>query len=194
MSRLKRLCVQNVALRDELLALSNDLTSAKWRAEVKQRFGIWLSADSQVTRWRKWVFDILDQELLNDQMELRAERYRSENPGATAEEVRDDGIRYFMEKARANGDAKTFLLVLDRDQNERHGQTKAQIEERKVRVAETRIAQQSCELFLKWFNDKRAREIAESGLSNAEKIAALRKTYFADVDELEQSGAVQIPD
>jgi uncharacterized protein related to proFAR isomerase len=29
--------------------------------------------------------------------------------------------------------------------------------------------------------------------SNAEKIALLRKVYFADVDELERSGAVKLP-
>lgn len=56
-----------------------------------------------------------------------------------------------------------------------------------------KFAQETCELFLKWSKDARAREIAESNASNAEKIAQLRQTYFADVDELERSGSVQIP-
>jgi hypothetical protein len=35
---------------------------------------------------------------------------------------------------------------------------------------------------------------AREGLRyNAEKIARLRKAYFADVDELERSGAVKLP-
>lgn len=38
-----------------------------------------------------------------------------------------------------------------------------------------------------------AARIAGSNLSNAEKIAALRKAAFADVDALEASGAIQLP-
>lgn len=39
----------------------------------------------------------------------------------------------------------------------------------------------------------KADEINNSGMSNAAKIAAMRKAAFADVDELQASGAVQIP-
>jgi hypothetical protein len=39
----------------------------------------------------------------------------------------------------------------------------------------------------------RADAIAASDLSNKDKIAALRKAYFEDVDSMEQSGAVQLP-
>jgi hypothetical protein len=56
-----------------------------------------------------------------------------------------------------------------------------------------KFQQQTCELFLKWSKDAKAREIAESNVSNSEKIAQLRQTYFSDVDELERSGSVQIP-
>jgi hypothetical protein len=140
MGQLKRLCRQNTALRDELFKLSDEMKSAVWRAEVKKRFGFWLSADSQVTRWRRWVLDLMDQDLLNDQMELRAERFKSENPGASSEDVRQDGILYFMEQARARGDGKLFLSVLDRDQTERHGKTKAELERQKLQLAERRVA------------------------------------------------------
>lgn len=40
---------------------------------------------------------------------------------------------------------------------------------------------------------KQAEQIANSNLSNAEKIAALRKVAFADVDALEASGMVVLP-
>lgn len=39
----------------------------------------------------------------------------------------------------------------------------------------------------------KAREIADSNAPRAEKIAALRQAYFADVDELEKSGKVVLP-
>jgi hypothetical protein len=53
---------------------------------------------------------------------------------------------------------------------------------------------ETCEKILQATNDKRTQAIANSNISNAEKIAQLRQTYFADVDALEQSGAVQIPE
>jgi len=52
---------------------------------------------------------------------------------------------------------------------------------------------QSCELFLKWMQDKRALAIADGKTSNAEKIAALRREFFKDVDALEKSGQVELP-
>lgn len=175
MGKLKRLCRENPALRDELFALLQDgMKSAVWRAEVKKRFGVWFSADSQVTRWRAWVFDMMDQEILNDQMELRAERYRSENPGATPEEVRDDGIRYFMEQARARGDRKGFLDVATLDLMERTARTKAaqktkdqELAERRVKLLEEKARQADA-----------AKGILENkGLSDAQKRARMREVF-----------------
>lgn len=40
---------------------------------------------------------------------------------------------------------------------------------------------------------KRAEEINTSGLSHAEKIAAMRKAAFADVDALQAEGTIQLP-
>jgi hypothetical protein len=62
------------------------------------------------------------------------------------------------------------------------------------RLDREKFAVSTCELFLKWYAEARAREIAESGLSNAEKIARLRENYFADVDALEAAGTVKLPE
>jgi urocanate hydratase len=51
-----------------------------------------------------------------------------------------------------------------------------------------------CGRFLEWFQNAKAREIAEGAMSNAEKIALLRQELFADVDELEKSGEIVLPD
>lgn len=51
----------------------------------------------------------------------------------------------------------------------------------------------TCEKFLTWSKDERARAIAESTATNAEKIAQLRGIYFSDVDRLEESGEVELP-
>jgi hypothetical protein len=53
---------------------------------------------------------------------------------------------------------------------------------------------ESCGRFIKWVQNAKAREIAENSMSNAEKIALLRQALFADVDELERSGEIVLPD
>lgn len=55
--------------------------------------------------------------------------------------------------------------------------------ERTVALAEQQFQAKTCELFLKWFNDKRAVQIAESSGSNQVKIEELRKAFFGDDDE-----------
>lgn len=52
----------------------------------------------------------------------------------------------------------------------------------------------SCEKFIEWMNNAKAREIVEANIPNADKIAALRKTFFADVDALQASGKVVLPE
>jgi hypothetical protein len=53
---------------------------------------------------------------------------------------------------------------------------------------------ESCGRFLKWFQNAKAREIAENQMSNSEKIALMRQVVFGDVDELERSGEIVLPD
>lgn len=74
------------------------------------------------------------------------------------------------------------------------GQTKAELEHRKLDLQEQKFQVVVCEKFLEWFKDEKARGIAESSVGNAEKIEALRREYFKDVDALEQSGQVKLPE
>lgn len=74
------------------------------------------------------------------------------------------------------------------------GKTKAELEGRKLALSLEKFELECCTKFLAWFRDAKAREIAESNATNADKIARLRQTYFADVDELEKSGAVKLPE
>lgn len=62
-----------------------------------------------------------------------------------------------------------------------------------VRLQRDRIEVLTCGKFLEWLKDRRALEIAEGRGTNAAKIAALRQTFFADVDALEKSGEVKLP-
>ena len=66
-----------------------------------------------------------------------------------------------------------FMLVLKaRDQS---------ISEREIELAEKRFQRDTCELFLKWYADKRAKEIANAkGIGTNEKVDRLGKLIFGE--------------
>lgn len=67
------------------------------------------------------------------------------------------------------------------------------IQEQAGKRDERRLQDQTCQQFLAWYADRRAREIAESNAPTEEKIKRLRSEFFADVDALEKSGKVVLP-
>lgn len=94
------------------------------------------------------------------------------------------GLTMALAKLR---DSEAKLLVA------RTAKDKVRQKDEDLSLARENFALKAGTLFLRWFDDRRARDIAESGASNAEKIAALRQLYFADIDELEKAGEVQLP-
>jgi hypothetical protein len=84
------------------------------------------------------------------------------------------------------------------------GQTRFDLERLKLTQNEESLRQgrekiellklKACEAMLSAAVRRKAEEISNSNLSNAEKIAAMRKAAFADVDELEASGDVKLPE
>lgn len=63
----------------------------------------------------------------------------------------------------------------------------------KLRLDRLKIESAVLEKALTVAAQKRLAEIAASDLPRAEKIAAARQVYFADVDELEKAGGVKLP-
>jgi hypothetical protein len=87
-------------------------------------------------------------------------------------------------------------MLADADINRarlKNDRTKLEQSERDLRLREDKQQTDTCEKFLAWYSDKKAQTIAESNLTNAQKIAALRKAYFSDVDALEKAGSVHLP-
>lgn len=68
------------------------------------------------------------------------------------------------------------------------------LKEEQLKLSREKFEVECCEKLLELVGDAKAREIAESTSTNAEKIAQLRQLYFADVDAMEKSGAVQLPE
>lgn len=61
-------------------------------------------------------------------------------------------------------------------------------------VLREKFERESCGALLEWVRNAGWREIGEGPMTNSEKIALLRQALFADVDELEKSGEVVLPD
>lgn len=92
------------------------------------------------------------------------------------------GQRVFELEALKNKDASMFMGLRRLRQSE---------EDRSFEREKFR--RETCELFLKWYQDERARRIADSDAPKQDKIKALRDIYFEDVDAMEKSGEVQLP-
>ena len=125
------------------------------------------------------------------------EKLFGENPAPGLETIIKLIRVSIMQQATHAQDNPELLKLVDQLTNTviQHvsAQTKAAQKERELRLAEDKFQVTVCEKFLEWFKDAKAREIADSSVGNAEKIAQLRLEYFKDVDALQKSGKVVLP-
>jgi len=61
-------------------------------------------------------------------------------------------------------------------------------------LAREKFERESCGALLEWVRNAGGRGIGEGPITNSERIALLRQALFADVDELEKSGEVVLPE
>lgn len=99
----------------------------------------------------------------------------------------------FTRQAIAKGDPGTFVAMERLKLDKESAVFKGALERERLDLDRDKHEVQTCERFLKWYGVKKARSIAESDLSNADKIAKLRQTFFADVDEAAAAGKVVLP-
>lgn len=90
-----------------------------------------------------------------------------------------------VQAAKTKAQFQREIIDLRKETEQRH--------QEKLRFEREKWIAESCARILKAATDSRAREIAESNVSNEEKIRLLRQEYFKDVDELEKSGEVKLP-
>lgn len=110
------------------------------------------------------------------------EELKRNDPSVSQAQLELAGQMFFSALAIEQRDSLTWKRVQD-----------SKLKLGALQLGREKFQRETCELFLKWFADKTAKEIAEANIPNSEKIAALRKTFFADVDDLEKSGEVQLP-
>lgn len=157
-------------------------TQAQTRAYIQQAHGIKLHRDDQLNAFRDWELDQRAMDLEAERATEEERRLVLEHPDWTKDQVREDLLKRFYFRARARGDEKLGLATMREDRGLIQALT-----------GRDQFELMAAEKMLSGELRKRAEEINNSNLSNAEKIAAMRKAAFADVDELQRSGKVQIP-
>lgn len=113
----------------------------------------------------------------------RAEQFEKkllENPDFSPERAREAGQALFTMEAMASGDAATFVSLESLALAQRSAKTKYQLEREKLEVSKKRLQLVTCEKFLEWFKDERARQIADGSGTNAQKIEALGQAMFGE--------------
>lgn len=106
----------------------------------------WLREDGikatprMLSEFLSWYGARQDLQETGDLLETFEEFTRKRNPDWSAEKVRDVAVQFFMAHTAAKRDVNKFVSIATLDQNERFGRTKAKLDERKVSVAEGRLA------------------------------------------------------
>ena len=161
--------------------------------------GLKVSVD-QLSKFLSWY--LLQEQFRQDEetTETLLEQLKREVPDLSDEKLDELGQRTFSLLAIRRQDPETFLSV-------RSAKFKAELEKQKLALRRQTEARQeralqfeinkhldmAAEKMLDAAMRKKAEEIATSGMSQKEQIAAMRKAAFSDVDALQQSGKVVIP-
>ena len=102
------------------------------------------------------------------------------DPSMAPEKVREMGQAIFTLEAVDAGDAATFVNLESLKLAQDSARTKADLEKQKISISRQRLQLLTCEKFLEWFSDAKAREIAEGSGSRSEKIDALGRAMFQE--------------
>jgi DNA uptake protein ComE-like DNA-binding protein len=121
------------------------------------------------------------------------EAVRAEFPNASAEKLAAVGQIGFLARAIAEQSQEKYVQLQQLDLDQRSAETRAKFKREEIDLKRTQFEMEIAEKMLDEALLRKAQEIAGSGMSQAAKIAAMRKAAFADVDALEASGKIEIP-
>jgi hypothetical protein len=149
----------------------------------------WLKSDGfstslgALSEFQSWY--VLRQQLARNESTVAQvlEDLKSSNPALSQQELDVAGQLFFSALAIQEKDSLTWKRIKD-------AHTKSEA----LKLAREEFEYQTCEKILKAVHDKETNRIVELNIPNEEKIRLLRKHHFADVDELEKSGAVKLPE
>lgn len=128
------------------------------------------------------------------------EQLKVEVPGLSESQIDEIGQRTFSLLTLADQDLDGFVKIrtarsvgeIEKAKLELRRQAEVRQSE-KLQFEKRKWVEESCGKILAAATDAKTREIAAMQVPNEEKIRLLRQHWFSDVDELEQSGQVEIP-
>lgn len=136
---------------------------------------LWLREDG-VQSSAAALSEFLSWYLLRDQLrknestvETVLEQLRGARPDLTESDLFSAGQSFFSALAIEQRDALSWKRVQD-----------VKVKTEALKLLEKKFQRETCELFLTWSADKRAREVAASGASSAEKIERLGELMFGE--------------
>lgn len=108
--------------------------------------------------------------------DLVLQRMREARPDISPDELHAFGQRFFSEQAIALQDPKSWYLI----QRAHRDKEKVALKETELDLAKAKFRRETAELFLAWYADQRARDVAASGASQADKIERLGELMFGE--------------
>jgi hypothetical protein len=107
--------------------------------QIELDFGVNCSL-SALRSFRQWQYTQMRWESRNELLEQFEKLCAQKNPAMSREKVRDLGITVFLAEELANKDRKGFVDVAHLSLAEETGKTKAANEQKKIQIAERRVA------------------------------------------------------
>jgi hypothetical protein len=120
-------------------------------------------------------FQIAEQDSLN-----LVELLRQKRPAMSEAERQEWANDFFQVQAIKDNDPDTFLAFSSARFKAELEKEKLRIKQEELQLAKQKFHRETSELFLKWSEDKQAREIATSNATNAEKIERLGQLMFGE--------------
>lgn len=148
------------------------------------------------------AFNFWEAQAITDEMfgfrDAQIELMKEFRPG-DAKLAREFGEFSLLQRANKSQDKDIFMVAtMAQDSRQRleletkSAQTKGEIaraklsqKDRDFHLAREKFVTLSCEKIMQAARDPKMREVVESTIPNAEKIALIRQAYFADIDALE---------
>lgn len=137
-------------------------------AKVKAAHGFRPSPAALSSFW-SW-YQLRDQLTRNEATaSALVESMAESNPDLSPDKLEEIGQAFFTALALESRDPKAW------ESTQRIGLGRAQL-----RLDQAKFQRETCSLFLKWAEDQRAKEIANGGASQSDKIAALGQLMFGE--------------
>jgi len=184
-SKLKTL---DAKAQERIRELLNENTLATAVELVKEKFAV-ATSQTALSNFRTW-YDLCHE--ISDSAELAEavkELLSDKKLKLAPETVSQAAQIVFENRALKRDDGNLFVALRVARQNDK----RLEQNERKLKLEIEKFQTLVLEKSLDLFENKKLRDIAESSAPRADKIAALRKAAFADIDELEKSGKVELP-